>query len=143
MRRRGNVDSNHREIVRALEGIGATVTSLADLGEGVPDLLVGFRRRNRLIEIKDGRKAPSRRKARPCQEDFAATWNGEPVCLVRSPEEAIEAATADVVPARLLLDARPALERKARGSLGVLEADRVDLETEGLYVETVRRRVAG
>lgn len=137
MSRRGRVDSNHGDIVEALEGIGASVTSLADLGEGVPDLLVGWGRRNRLMEIKDGKKAPSKRKARDTQEDFASRWNGEPVCLVQSPEDAIEAATADVVPARLLLDARPALERAARAS-GAL-----DLEVLSVFCEKVRRRVMG
>ena len=43
MRRAAKIDSNHAEIVAALRGIGAYVMSLASVGGGCPDLLVGFR----------------------------------------------------------------------------------------------------
>ena len=56
MRKRGKIDSNHSEIVQALRQIGATVQSLASVGNGCPDLLVGFRGINVLLEIKSGRR---------------------------------------------------------------------------------------
>ena len=42
MRRAARTDSNHEEIVKALRAVGATVQSLAGVGHGVPDLLVGY-----------------------------------------------------------------------------------------------------
>lgn len=53
--RHGRIDANHAEIVGALRGVGAHVQSLADLGRGVPDLLVGFRGRWVVIEVKGPR----------------------------------------------------------------------------------------
>lgn len=52
MRRRAKVDTNHAEIVRALRDVGASVQSLASVGKGCPDLLVGFRMRWYLLECK-------------------------------------------------------------------------------------------
>ena len=42
MRRAARIDRNQPEIVKALRQVGAHVTSLAAVGDGVPDLLVGF-----------------------------------------------------------------------------------------------------
>lgn len=56
MHRHGKIDSNQKLIVRSLRDIGATVESLADLGEGKPDILVGFRGKNFLFEIKKDEK---------------------------------------------------------------------------------------
>ena len=39
--RAARVDQNHVEIVKALRDHGAFVVSLATVGKGVPDLLVG------------------------------------------------------------------------------------------------------
>ena len=55
-------DANEGEIVRALEKVGASVLRLHDI-----DLLVGFRGRNYLLEVKDGRKSPSNRPLTPQQ----------------------------------------------------------------------------
>jgi hypothetical protein len=62
MRRRARVDDNQRAIVEWLRGVGAFVQSLAALGKGVPDLLVGFRGVWYVFEIKDGTKRPSARR---------------------------------------------------------------------------------
>ena len=59
MRRAARVDDNHLAIVRALEKAGAAVTSLATVGDGVADLLVSYRNRWHVIEVKDGSKPPS------------------------------------------------------------------------------------
>lgn len=59
MRICGRIDGNQAQIVRALRQVGATVLSLADMGDGCPDLLVGFRGFNILLEVKDGSASPS------------------------------------------------------------------------------------
>lgn len=83
------VDLNQMEIVATLRKIGATVQSLATVGNGCPDLLVGFRGINYLMEIKDGEKVPSAQKLNPDQIKWHDKWCGE-VCVVTSIDEAFE-----------------------------------------------------
>lgn len=45
-------DDNEGEIVKALEGLGASVYRMDGCGAGFPDLLVGHQGRNLLIEVK-------------------------------------------------------------------------------------------
>ena len=76
-RRAAKVDDNQAEIVAALRAVpGCTVTSLAAVGRGCPDLLVGFHGRNELIECKDGRKKPSARRLNAEQERWHLEWRG-------------------------------------------------------------------
>lgn len=89
MRRRGRVDANHAAIVKALRQVGASVQSLADIGKGCPDLLVGWRFRTWLFEVKDGSKPPSARKLTADEENWIREWNGGLVFVVESPEQAI------------------------------------------------------
>lgn len=89
MRRAARTDSNHSDIVAALRAIGATVQSLATIGQGCPDLLVGYRGANYAIEVKDGNKPPSRRQLTPDELRWHRTWAGN-VYTVESAEQAIE-----------------------------------------------------
>lgn len=50
--RSARVDKNQELIVEGLRQIGASVQSLATVGKGVPDLLVGYRGKNWLLEVK-------------------------------------------------------------------------------------------
>ena len=78
MKKHGRTDANQSEIVGFLRAIpGVTVTSLAAVGGGVPDLLVGHRGQNWLFEIKDPDKPPSKRKLTKAQKDFHTTWRGQ------------------------------------------------------------------
>ena len=76
-------DNNHTEIVSALRAHGATVQSLAAIGKGCPDLLVGYHGSNYLLEVKDGKKSPSHRKLTPDEQYFIDMWRGQ-VCVVTS-----------------------------------------------------------
>jgi len=89
VRRAAKVDANQPDIVKALRAIGATVAVTSTVGQGFPDICVGFRGRNFMIEVKDGRKPPSERRLTPDQVDFHAAWRGE-VVVVESVEQAIE-----------------------------------------------------
>ena len=64
MRIHGKVDANHPEIVAALRGVGAFVQSLADVGSGCPDLLVSFRGKWFVFEVKSpgGKLTPDETK---------------------------------------------------------------------------------
>lgn len=83
MRRAARVDENHAEIVIALRKAGCSVLSLAPIGKGAPDLVVGHGGRNTLIEVKRGAG-----KLNEQQKAFRANWRGD-VCVVRSVEEAL------------------------------------------------------
>ena len=89
--RAAKVDANHAAIVDALRKIGCFVQSLAQVGKGCPDLLVGHAGRWHAIEVKDGAKVPSARKLTPDE----AAWHEKakkcaPVHVVESAEQAIK-----------------------------------------------------
>ena len=88
MRRAARTDANQAEIVETLRMVGATVQPLHSVGSGCPDLLVGFRGLNYLIEVKDGRKPPSERKLTPEQERWHGNWRGQ-VAIAEWPEDAL------------------------------------------------------
>ena len=69
-------DGNHGEIVDALRKAGATVLDLAAVGGGAPDLLVGYRGMNYLIEIKDPSQPKASIKLRENQVGFHEDWKG-------------------------------------------------------------------
>ena len=92
MRRAAKVDANQESIVAALRKIGATVQLLHAVGQGCPDILVGWRGMNTILEIKDGKKPPSARKLTEDQEKWHAAWRGQ-VTVVETVEQAIEAVT--------------------------------------------------
>jgi hypothetical protein len=68
-------DSNQIEIVSALRQAGATVAILSNVGGGIPDLLVGWRGINLLLEVKnlDGRG----KRLTPAESEFMDTWRGQ------------------------------------------------------------------
>ena len=90
MRRAAKVDANQREVVAALRGAGASVQLLHAVGEGCPDLLVGYKGLNMLLEVKDGSKPPSAQKLTPQQEIWHQDWRGHRV-VVNSAEAALAA----------------------------------------------------
>ena len=83
MRRAARTDKNQRAIVAALRNAGCSVLSLAAIGQGCPDLLVGHRRTNTLLEIKTAKGAANEK-----QRAWAQAWDGQ-CSIVRTPEEAI------------------------------------------------------
>lgn len=89
MRLKGKVDANQKEIVDALRSVGASVVSLANVGNGVPDLLVGFNGRTCLLEVKDGSKPPSHQNLTDAQLDFISNWRGSSIAIVNSVDGAL------------------------------------------------------
>ena len=88
MRRAAKVDANQAAVVAALEKVGCTVQSLAAVGTGVPDLLVGYHGKNFLLEIKDGTKPPSARYLTEDQIRWHNHWRGR-VRIANSVAEAL------------------------------------------------------
>ena len=93
MRRAAKIDENQPEIVDALRKIGALVTILSAVGNGVPDLVVWYRGLWTMLEVKDGAKPPSARKLTGDQERWHAVHRDARVYVVTSAEEAIAAIT--------------------------------------------------
>ena len=88
MRRRAASDGNQPEIVAALRGIGATVVACHAVGAGFPDLVVGYRGRNFLIEVKDPAQPKHRHELTPAQVEFHGGWKGQ-IAKVFTADEAL------------------------------------------------------
>ena len=86
--RAAKVDDNQKEIVKALRTLGCSVQHLHSVGAGCPDLLVGYKGFNILLEVKDGNKSPSQQKLTPDQVIWHRDWRGH-VDVVNSSEQAI------------------------------------------------------
>lgn len=76
MRKYGRQDSNHGDIRSAFESLGCSVCDLSALGNGRPDLLIGFGGLCICVEVKDGAKPPSERRLTPDEEKFRMNWKG-------------------------------------------------------------------
>ena len=81
--RAAKVDANQSAIVSQLREIGCTVQDLSRVGGGVPDLLVGFRGVNLLMEVKTAKG-----KLNPRQVDWHGEWRGDAV-VVRDFDDAL------------------------------------------------------
>lgn len=81
-------DANQKEIVKILRNLGASVLIISDLGKGVPDLCIGYRGRNYLLELKDGKKPPSARRLTQDEQTFHDEWLGQ-VTIISSLDEAL------------------------------------------------------
>lgn len=85
MRKRAKVDANHTSIVKALRKAGASVQSIATIGNGAPDILAGYRGLNVLMEIKTDKG-----KLTSDEEEWHQEWSGQ-VTIVRSADDALQA----------------------------------------------------
>jgi hypothetical protein len=78
------VDRNQPEIVKQLRKIpGVSVAHTHTVGDGFSDLVVGYKGKNYLCEVKDPAKPPSARKLTPDEEKFHSEWKGQ-VSVVES-----------------------------------------------------------
>lgn len=90
MRGHARTDANQPEIVAYLRKRGATVTVTSAVGQGFPDLAVGYRGFSLNIEIKDGKKPPGERKLTPDQIVWHGNWVGhKAICESIEDAEAI------------------------------------------------------
>ena len=93
--RRTRRDQNHKDVVDALRGLGASVVDLAAVGGGVPDVLVGYRGRTWLAEVKNPAHRRKSGSTNPTtgakQAAFRDAWRGAPVLIVETVDEALRA----------------------------------------------------
>lgn len=71
-------DANQKDIMDKLRCIpNLSVISTHTIGKGFPDIIVGYKGKNFMIEIKDGNKPPSRRKLTSDELVFKMKWKGQ------------------------------------------------------------------
>lgn len=89
--RRRRVDENQKQIVAALKAIGACVLDLSGSGGGVMDLLVIYRSRICMVEVKNPAKPKADQSLTPAQIRVHAEIGraGGEVHIVRTIDEAI------------------------------------------------------
>lgn len=85
------VDSNQKDIVKLLRSVGACVLHTHTLKNAF-DILVGYKGRLYIVEIKDGEKPPSQRKLTSgelkCKSDFNNV--GVTYHVINNEEEALK-----------------------------------------------------
>ena len=91
MRHNPRKDRNHNEIKELFEGMGLTVWDAAGGHGGIPDLIVGYGCVSALVEVKDGKKAPSERRLTSSQNDYFVKMQGANF-VVKNVDEAIAVA---------------------------------------------------
>ncbi len=84
------VDLNQSEIVHGLRRYGASVFCAHKVGGDFPDLVVGYRNKNYLFEVKSGKSGLTQG-----QKDFHEAWGGS-IHTVRNVDEAIAILTEDI-----------------------------------------------
>lgn len=69
-RQAAKIDQNQPDLVKQLRDMGAQVQHLHQLGGGVPDLLVAFKGRWVVAEVKNPRLPPSKRQLTPDEKKW-------------------------------------------------------------------------
>ena len=82
-------DDAEAAIVQTLRKGGASVVLVTT--KDAPDLIIGFRGATTLAEVKTGR-----RKLKPGQVAFAATWRGGPLVTLRTVDDALALLSAHI-----------------------------------------------
>ena len=82
-------DANHKMIIDQLRKIpGISVFSTHTIGKGFPDIVVGYKQKNYLFEIKDGAKVKSAQKLTEDEIKFHTKWTGQ-ISIITTFEEAL------------------------------------------------------
>lgn len=89
VRRAARVDENQSEIVASFRAMGCSVADTSAVGDGFPDLVVGKFGITVLVEVKNPRKIPSKRRLTPDQKDFHDEWNGS-ITIVETLDDVID-----------------------------------------------------
>ncbi len=89
--KRSGSGSLHSEIVAALEARGWFVCDTSGAGRGFPDLVIAKHGKLSLVEVKNPKQPPSKRKLKPNQSDLHQKFflAGVHVAVITSVEEAL------------------------------------------------------
>lgn len=89
MRRAAKVDANQRGMIELLRALGCRVFPTHQVGQGFPDLVCLYQSTVFLVELKDGSKPRSARTLTDAEAAFHAEWQGAPLFVVASDDEAL------------------------------------------------------
>jgi rhamnose utilization protein RhaD (predicted bifunctional aldolase and dehydrogenase) len=79
------VDANQNQIIHTFIALGASVLNLSRVGEGCPDILIGYKKHSVLCEIKANEKSIYTEP----QVKFMQNWRGGPISRIDSVDAAI------------------------------------------------------
>jgi hypothetical protein len=79
------VDENQKTLIHTFICLGASVLNLSTVGRGCPDLLIGYKGKTVLVEIKSSTKATFTEP----QIKFMQEWRGGAVSRIDSVDAAI------------------------------------------------------
>lgn len=71
------VDNNQKLITTQLRRLGVSVAVTSSLSKGFPDLVLGYKGQNYLIELKDESQPPSKRGLTEDEVKWHQDWNGQ------------------------------------------------------------------
>ena len=81
MKKYGKKDDNHNDIAKAFEQCGCSVQDLSMVGDGCPDMIIGFMGHTIPIEVKNGELPKSKTKLTTDQEKWHSKWRGTVVTV--------------------------------------------------------------
>jgi Holliday junction resolvase len=79
------VDENQSQLINTFIALGASVLNLSRVGEGCPDLLIGYKNKSVLVEVKTNERKPFTES----QVKFMQNWRGGAVSRIDSVDAAI------------------------------------------------------
>lgn len=123
------VDANQAKIVHELKALGLTVCDLSAVGQGVPDLIVGFQGVNLLVEVKNSRGVLT-----SSQKEWHERWKGKVVVAYYTHDILYAFAELVEYPDHILKEAKHHENRSYRRSEGKREVfNGFDAEDESVY----------
>ncbi len=87
--RYGHVDKNQAALVVVFEQLGCSVLNCVRVGSGFPDLIIGYRGHDYLVEVKNPTNAYGKRGLNGNQKRWSDTWPS-PVFVVRTEDDVIK-----------------------------------------------------
>ena len=83
---RSRTDGIQPVVIRIFRAYGFSVKDTSRVGGGFPDLVLGFRSKNFLVEVKNDTGVGW--KYTPAQKKFNDTWNGQRITITSTQEAA-------------------------------------------------------
>ena len=78
------VDENQKQLVHTFIALGASVLNLSRVGQGCPDLLIGYKGKSVLVEVKSAKGTFTEPQIK-----FMQNWRGGAVSRIDSVDAAI------------------------------------------------------
>lgn len=84
------IDENQPDLVAFLRKAGASVQLLSKVGQGCPDLLVGYLELTVAAEVKNPAKPRADQELTPAQVLWFKAWNGDKPWILKNESDCLE-----------------------------------------------------